>query len=187
MTQSVPASQLNDHELLKSLVERLDQLRGRDTAPQLGINYLRDFAHAFRVFGDTHYATKVDDTFLPFLVRSSAALDVDFCTKIRDAHHQQRYHIESIEHLCASADSAQVEDWRALDGRLDEFISSHRSVAHDLENEAFTLIPSLPEDEYGELDLVLSQYDRASLARDDLLQVHNVMDRLLKEAERATG
>ncbi len=187
MTHAVPASQLNDHERLKSLVERLDEWRRGAARHQLEVERLRDFAHAFRVFGDTHYATKVDDTFLPFLARSSAALGVDSCTKVRDAHHQQRYHIESIEHFCASADSAQEDGWRALDSRLDEFIASHRSVAEALEREAYALLPSLSDDEYAELELILGQYDRASLARDDLLEVHRVMDRLLHDARQATG
>ncbi len=187
MPHTVPASQLNDHERLKTLVERLEKFREDGASSHLGIDRLRDFAHAFQVFGDTHYATKVDDTFLPFLVRSSAALGVEFCRKIRAAHHLQRYHIDSIGHFCASADSAQEGGWRALDRSLDEFISSHRAVTHALEREAFTLLPKLSDDEYAELEAVFGRYDRASLAREDLRHVKYLVDRLLAEDQQATS
>lgn len=178
MHHSIPRPLAADYRLNQLMTERLQRFVDEESYPP-NLATLADLARFFRIFGDSHYATKVSDLFLPFLVRASVALDPAFVGSVRDAQQLQRYYIESIEQYVSSQGTTTADGWTSLKGQLEELIASNRFVASALETTAFPLVSALSPRERADLDVDLEQFDRASLTNTDRPEVDQLVARLL--------
>lgn len=184
-SSSIPSSLLRDHHLMHQMTTRLQRFIDESSSSP-DIDVLADLARFFRIFADTHYAAKVTDFFLPFLVRSSASLDPAFVASVRDAQQLQRYYIESMEQFVGAQAAHDLDSWTALRGQVEELIASNTFVASALETAAFPLLDTLNPPERAELEADLEQFDRSSLTNTDRPEVERIAERLIP-ARRAAG
>ena len=161
---------------LHALEHHMDQLL-QNNAP--GDVTMADFSRFFRLFGDVHFATKVDDILLPDLVRCKAGLDMDVVSEIRAAHELQQYHLLTMEQYVDSASHRDNDSRRALVSQMQAFIESQRRVCTTLETAVFPLVDKMTSEEQQGLKTEIEQFDRASIGRHERADLTDLYERLL--------
>lgn len=169
-----------DRIRILSALQALEQyVEAVSSGAETSADKLSDFTRFFRLFGDVHFATKIDDILLPDLVRCESGLDMDVVSAVRAAHELQAYHLQTMEQHALAHEPHDEASRRELSSRVGAFVDSQRQVCSTLAEEVFPLVDVMSPEQQQDLQVELEQFDRASIGRQERAEMGELYEQLM--------